>query len=335
MSIHKTAVVVPSIRKKCIEKFLYEWKNEFSNCVVYVIEDNSEKTFDLDSYGNVRHFAWKQIDDMLGNKHWIIPRRTDCIRSFGFYMAWKQGANCIISLDDDCYPTGDHRFVSAHVERLYKIHLDENERFSAWTSTIDGLKPRGVPFRDTYRSVNTMISHGLWNLHLDLDAITQVSLLNMSPYGQWEHIYQYIPRGNYYPMCGMNLAFRAVITPIMYFLLMGNGYPYDRFGDIWCGIFSKRILDHFREDVWSGTPVVKHCKASNPWINLDKERCVYKVNETLWNHVDMLPLTGLSHKEVYREIANHVNAFGRIYKGSYWSKLSEAMNIWVDLFEES
>src|SRR5713226_3359616 len=99
----KAAIVVPTIRESCVTEFLASWRNEFAAHLVIVVEDNPEKTFDI-SGPNIRHFCWADIDRELGSSSWIIPRRTDCVRSFGYYQAHASGVDMIVTLDDDCYP---------------------------------------------------------------------------------------------------------------------------------------------------------------------------------------------------------------------------------------
>ena len=328
----KVAIVVPTIREKSIKLFFEEWGDTFKDCTIYIIEDNNHTTFKLPSLTNVEHYSWEGIDVELGDDSWIIPRKSDCIRSFGYYMAWKEGAKYIITLDDDCYPTAKIKpdFIEEHIDNLERTSSEYT--LSPWTNTISGLKPRGVPFNDTVRLIDTKISHGLWLENPDLDAVTQLSAKHLE--GHWEDGYnpvlQYIPRGNFYPMCGMNLSWKAEITPIMYFLLMGKmSGPYDRFGDIWCGIISKKILDHLDMDVFSGTPVVVHKKASDPMVNLSKEHLGYAVNEILWGHIDSLKFKKHTLKDCYLELADHLTSL----PGDYWSKLRDAMYIWIGLFK--
>jgi Reversibly glycosylated polypeptide len=99
----KAAIVVPTIREKNIIDFLSAWSEEFSTHDVVVVEDNPEKSFEI-SGPNIRHFCWSDIDEELGRESWIIPRRTDCIRSFGYLKALDTAPDMIVTLDDDCYP---------------------------------------------------------------------------------------------------------------------------------------------------------------------------------------------------------------------------------------
>src|SRR6185369_14555658 len=78
-------VVVPTVRERCLLDFLDAWSGELASHTLLVIEDNPERSFPIDR-PNVRHFSWKEIDAELGDRSWIISRRTDGVRSFGF---WK------------------------------------------------------------------------------------------------------------------------------------------------------------------------------------------------------------------------------------------------------
>ena len=120
-----------------------------------------------------------------------------------------------------------------------------------------GLLRRGMPYHGLYREIECVINHGLWTKVPDFDAITQLS--NSRFRKAFETVDQVMPVGFYFPMCGMNLAFKPQIIPAMYFLLMGQrNWPFDRFGDIWCGIFLKKICDHLGLGVKSGCPIVEH-----------------------------------------------------------------------------
>lgn len=309
----KTAIVVPTIREDCIKRFLSEWRDEFANYPIFVIEDNPKKTFKLEG-DNIRHFSWKEIDKELGKKSWIIPRRTDCIRSFGFYKAYQEGVDVIITLDDDCYPL-DSEFVKEHLEPLQRYS-------SRWRWTTKEIKPRGVPYRNI-GVMPIMLNMGFWRGVADLDAITELVYgeRDLEPY---EGI---VALKHYFPMCGMNVSFRRELTPMMYWLLMGEKYEYDRFGDIWCGLFMKKVCDYLEFGVKIGGPAVKHERASNVWRNLEKEHKGVIANEILWQAVDSVKLTKKTVKDCYIELARKLP-----FKGDYGKKLKEAMQIWANLF---
>lgn len=317
----KAAIVVPTIREKNIVDFLAVWADEFSSHEVIVVEDNPGKSFDI-SGPNVRHFCWAEIDSELGADSWVIPRRTDCVRSFGYLKAFQSNPDIVVTLDDDCYPRGEG-FLQRHYEKLFRPATE-----GAWVATGNGPQPRGMPYQEPNRTSECTINHGLWDLVPDFDAVTQ--LANVRFQQVFEPIDQVIPKGKFFPMCGMNLAFKPKMVPAMYFLLMGRDGPFDRFGDIWCGIFIKKICDHLNFGVCSGKPMVSHPRASNVWANLRKELPGYEVNETLWQSVDSIVLTQTTVRDCYRELAEKLPL-----GGEYWDRLRTAMKIWAGLFPAS
>lgn len=317
----KTAIVVPTIREECIKAFLKEWDEEFKRSTIFVVEDNPSPTFELGNYANLRHFSWEDIDKDLGTYSWIIPRRTDCIRSYGFYKAYEHGFDMIVTIDDDCYPN-DKVFLDTHWQRL------NNGKHLAWRETGEGVVTRGVPYINLHRERACVINHGMWTNVPDYDAPTQLVQNRLNR--DFRHVNQTIPFGMYFPMCGMNLAFRPQVIPALYFLLMGKNYEFDRFGDIWSGIIIKKICDYLGFCINSGEPLVVHKRASNVWENLKKEVHGLRVNEELWDAVDRVSLTKSSFKECYMELAKKLPLSDK-----YWKKLKRAMLLWADLFSSS
>ena len=314
-------VVVPTIREDCIKRFLKEWRVEFGEAQVIVVEDNPTKQFEIEQE-NVTHYAHDDIDRELGDRSWIIPRKTDCVRSFGYWKAWQLQPDMIVTLDDDCYPTPGlpEFFLDAHWGNLER--LDSSD---AWASTIGGERPRGLPYENTTRLWPFAISHGLWTGAADLDSLTRLT----TPMPKMNLLNQTFPKGFYFPMCGMNLAWCPEVAPMMYFGLQGKGWLYDRFGDIWCGVIVKKICDYLGYAVWSGTPYVRHERASNVWNCLHKEHMGIHENEHFWQVVDAVRLTKGSVAGCYWEIAV---AFAGI-DDIYYHELGRAMLLWLELFQ--
>ncbi len=325
-------IVVPTIRRDCMQQFLDAWGPEFRapEVELLIVEDNPERSFELETDARVTHYCWQDIEAQLGESAWIVPRRTDCVRSFGYWQAWLRQPDMIVTLDDDCLPpeAGPENFLMRHWQRL-----QENGDHDAWTSTTEGTIPRGVPYHARSREQRCVINHGLWTNVIDYDAVTQLTQVRQpSPVAFPD---QTIPRGSYYPMCGMNLAWRPEITPALYFMLMGKDHGVDRFGDIWAGLFSKRVCDHLGLAVHSGSPTVHHARASNVWANLRKEATGMERNETLWRLVDDTVLTSTTVVGCYRELAQAVQneATANAAPDDYLQQLGAAMQRWCELFE--
>ncbi len=367
-------LVVPTIRENSFNQFVEQWSaiglfDAISELIV--MEDNPERSFDLSLVpmpaDRVRHYDWQDISTALSDRAWIIPRRSDTVRSFAYYMAWHRRTRYVMTLDDDCYPMVRDRdgweyasgadFVDFHIGRL-------SDTYTRWTNTLHGVRPRGIPYKNLGKRDDVMLSHGLWTNVPDLDAPTQLTwrggdfdVPNASHLGPESRI---VPRGSYYPMCGMNLAWRREITPLMYHLLMGQRakpgtaglparvdalekLPFDRFGDIWCGIISKKILDVMGASVSTGWPFIRHERASDPFKNLVKEAAGIEVNEVFWEHVDMFEpavevddiILNDEYAHLYRSMGAHVRRFRTFPQyENYFDDLGIAMMRWAELFDE-
>lgn len=338
------SVVVPTIRENSIKRFIFEWKKIFGKYKVnlIIVEDNPGKTFDINLKENFKifHYSWEDIEKDLGKDSWIISRRTSAIKSYGFWKAYQIKSEVIIALDDDCYPLEKYLknfnktdFIKSHYNSLFKNKYQETK----WVSTIklnDNIRPRGLPYKYLEHFItpeSVILNHGLWANVPDFDAITQLKFKKFPKISDY-FIHQLIPMGQYFPMCGMNLAWKRELTPVMYFMLMGKDKSekllgFDRFDDIWAGIFVKKICDYLSFRIVSGYPVIWHDRASDPYKNLEKEKKGMKINEYLWGYVDKIKLTKYDFKSCYREIAENFNL-----NNDYFKKLKKAMIIWSELF---
>ncbi|MBU0579280.1 hypothetical protein KKE34_00410 [Patescibacteria group bacterium] len=324
--MEKIFIVIPTIRNL---DFLESWKKQFTNANIIVCEDKPTKTIKIPKVGKkIYHYSWQEIDDDLGKNSWIIPRKVSAIRNYGFLKAHQMGANAIITIDDDCYPVKNHHLIDLHTKNL-SLKTPQN-----WVNTYPDARymyTRGMPYLNRDEAT-IMVSHGLWTNVLDLDGPTHLQNLNFkAEFAQ--HFLQIIPKGAYYPMCSMNLAFRREVTPLMYFPLMGedkngNKWGYDRFDDIWAGIFSKKIMDHLGYGVINGAPFVEHRKASDPFKNLIKEATGIEVNEKIWFEVDKVKLTSNNVIDSYRELIEKVD----FPKTDYFVNLKKAILLWIELF---
>ncbi|MGD9129360.1 MAG: hypothetical protein PVJ09_02655 [Candidatus Woesebacteria bacterium] len=321
----KIFIVIPTIRNL---DFLKKWKQQFQNVSIIICEDRPQKTIKIPKVGKkTYHYSWQEIDNDLGKDSWIVPRKVSGIRNYGFLKAYQMGAKIIITIDDDCYPVKGHKLVDLHSQNL------QLKAPAKWTNTYPDarhLYTRGMPYLNRDEQP-VMLSHGLWTRVLDHDGATHLQNLKFRAKFA-EHFLQIIPSGAYFPMCSMNLAFRREITALMYFPLMaedkeGKQWGYNRFDDIWAGIFAKKIMDHLGYAVVNGAPFVKHKKASDPFKNLQKEAKGIETNEKLWRAVDEVKLTKKTTASCYIELAKKT----KFPKERYFEKLREAMLIWGEI----
>lgn len=312
----KSVIVVPTCRPESFGKFKEAWRGLAGDDWI-VIQDGEQASIPgaLD---------WTSIASHLGADQMIISRRDSAIRSFGFYLAWKQGYDLIVTLDDDCYPDPTEEGVELSMGHLRAMLAPR------FVSTIDGVRVRGLP----YGQVGDFASHvniGLWSGVLDLDAVNQLA----TPHPPAHELRAGSLRpGQFAPMCGMNLAFTREVAPLMYFGLQGHGQPVGRFDDIWCGVLAKRICDHLGLAWTYGPPIVHHSKASNSFSNLVKEAPGIAEHETYWRHLAKTPLTERTPAGCMGEAAAHIARYEPVYlPKDYFTKLGTATETWAKLFD--
>lgn len=255
-------VVVPTIRPESYRKFCALWWNLFEkhHCNLVRVLDGETP---LVGQGEERFTA----TEVMGKDENLIFNLNDGVRNLGFaYVAkYLPETDIIITLDDDTAPLGDT--IQDHINAL-------NGRSPlGWLFTAS-VPTRGVPYGIRDKS-EVVLSHGVWEGVADWDAPTQLVNGNKDI----EFYKGHIPKGVFYPMCGMNIAFKKKMLPHMYFAPMGPRVGLDRFADIWCGIESKKIIDNNDWSVVTGYAKVKHERASNVWANLRKEAIGLEYNE--------------------------------------------------------
>ena len=104
---------------------------------------------------------------------------------------------------------------------------------------------------------------GVWDNILDLNGIDK--LQKESPkepglFGDSNRVAQ-----GMIPLCGMNVAFRAELTPAFFFLpdIWIDGWQLSRHDDIWGGYILERLMAKRGDLLRFGRPVVEHTKQTN------------------------------------------------------------------------
>jgi reversibly glycosylated polypeptide / UDP-arabinopyranose mutase len=258
------AVIIPTIRPEKFKLWLEKWtpliKKHNAQLVTVFDGDNPQVLHNGNKYS---------VTEIMEEYKDVIFNRTAACRNLGFAYAYKYlNPDIYITLDDDEDPINDS--IQDHLDAL-------NMRVPvSWISTASGYM-RGFPYavRD---EAEVVLSHGVWENVPDLDAPTQLHYKGE----QFEFYKGAIPKGIYYPMSSMNLAFKSCVLPFIYHAPMGKDIGFDRFDDIWSGIVSKREIDKNGWAVVSGYSRVHHQRASNVFENLIKEAKGLKLNETFW-----------------------------------------------------
>ena len=200
--------------------------------------------------------------------------KSGCARTknSGVVLAY---ADIVIVLDDDCYPhdTDLDGFIAWHVECLKDVEV---KRFDLVTHPAS----RGTPYFHRGIKMPVAASMGFWVNVGDYDAPGQLVHGPTYPM-EFEHGPKF---GNYFPLCGMNLAFRpAQWWPWCQFINV------PRFDDIWMGFLWQREAYRRNHCFNLNGPTVRHERQSNVWQNLRDEAMHLEANETLWSRIATHP----------------------------------------------
>jgi len=262
-----TAVVVP-----VPNNFDWDLFQEIPEEIPIIVVDDSDGTIDRTSRKNVRFFDYAAQRAVMGDHYPAIPHKAAATRNFGHYLAYREGFDVIFALDYDCRPGAG--WLHDHLAQLDTVQ-DALALAGEWINSIEapGFYARGFPYeyrnKEAGRVTETLVSGevklnmGVWRNVLDLNGIDKIHRdVPAEPGLRGPH--NYVALGNI-PVCGMNVAFRAELTPAYYFLpdVWIDGWQLSRHDDIWGGYILKKLMDR-RGDLFSyGRPIVDHTKQSD------------------------------------------------------------------------
>jgi hypothetical protein len=251
----KVKVVVPWHNPHQIEKFRHEWE---------ISGDHPDVIFQRDT------------------------TKAGCAltKNAGIENAMAQGADIIIILDDDCFPNSGRYTISDligdHVAALQPV---DGPLFKIVTDPPS----RGTPYFNRTVKIEVAASMGFWTHVGDYDAPGQLVHGALKPMVFDRSIIM----GQYFPLCGMNLAFRSSEYPWCKFVNV------PRFDDIWQGFIWQRKAYLQNKCFNLAGPLVRHSRQSDVWQNLLDEAPSMKRNETLWQEILAIPACDMSvHAEV-------------------------------------
>lgn len=287
----------------------------------------------------------------------IIPYNSDNRRNIGYLMAVERGADIVISIDDDNYVM-DEDFLEGHqivgsVRELKTVSSSNN-----WFNICSALKtepprtiyPRGFPYSKrwadnaeyTMSSGRIMMNAGLWLTDPDVDAVTRLNE-PLKVIGVTPETYMLAP-GVCSPINSQNTAFHRDVLPCYYFITMNamlDGNRIDRYGDIWSGFFAVKVIQAMSDSVSFGLPVANHVRNKHDLLNdLQIELGGMVLTEALVPMIESTKLAADTYGEAYLQLANGIdgevasNASFTTEVKDYFSKMTAAMRIWVDVCNE-
>jgi len=273
----------------------------------YVVHDRERRN--VDENGQEVHHIVAPEPEMYG-------QRCDSIRSAGFLQAYLDGYDYVLTVDDDCFVP--KWWAAQHSDGL-------SVPVPHWNFTVEGVYTRGMPRSGLLMPV--ALTHGLWNGVLDYSAFDMHHAI--VPYyhksNAWRRIHPPFAQS------AMNIGFKRDVTQVMYQPAQGEGTPFDRYADIWGGMFAQKALSEHDWAFVNGGAQVYHERASSVEANKDKEAPGDRIHRELWQFVWSMDVRASSLVQSYCKIAARLRDFP--VDSDYFAKIGENMFRWVDLCE--
>lgn len=226
---------------------------------------------------------------ILTRPNWLVLQhdaaREGCAvtKNLGIAEALRRGAEGVVVLDDDCYPTEE----APDFRTLVKLHVKALQPQDAPLFEVVTDPPsRGTPYNNLTVKMPVAASMGFWTNVGDYCATRQLAL-GARPM----EFRRVVVHGRYFPLCGMNVAFRPrEWDPWCRFI------DVPRFDDIWMGWLWQK--EAYRRGFCFNLagPLVHHSRQSDPWKNFAVEAKHLARNEMLW--ADIATATDASYEKL-------------------------------------
>ena len=290
----------------------------------------------------------------------LLPWNSVQRRNLAYLQAALGGAECIITIDDDNWPT-DEDFVGGHAVVGDSPALPVVSSSSGWFNTAsllvtEPVKPlyhrgfptcmRGLDERVEHASAEgrVVVNAGLWLGVPDADAMCHVdSPVSVVGYREGFDGRVGIAHGTNMVFNSQNTAFHRDVLPAMYLMPMGGrcgSLEVGRYDDIWMSIFVKLIADHLGDLVTVGAPLVRQLRNEHDLIqDMLVEIPAQRITNRMVQSLERVRLTGTDYASCYRELTQQLReALGvdgyTADERSYLNEMYDGMEAWLRITSE-
>lgn len=282
-----------------------------------------------------------------------LPFNSIQRRNVGLLKAWEDGADIIITIDDDNWML-NHDFVRLHGIVGRSPELPAIETSSGWFNVCSALEEangtlfyhRGFPRGERWKERETftcmapirrrvVVNAGLWLDDPDIDAMTRLERPIVVKGLRRGYSSFALQPGTWSPFNSQNTAvFRDVIPA--YFVSPCVG----RYDDIWPSYMVTRIANHLGDVIAYGQPLLRQKRNDhNLWKDLDDERVGMLLSDEFCAALRSISFSGTTYDECFGELARELPRAWR--PGKNWTDamirsregLLEGMSIWHDTFQ--
>jgi len=252
-----------------------------------------------------------------------LPFDSLARRNVAILKSYLDGADVIITIDDDNFVLEEQDFVGWHRGAGQTRPTVCVQSDTGWFNVCEMLEEekgrqfyhRGFPWHKRWqesrvvrekRTGRVVVNAGLWLGAPDVDAVTWLdSPLKATGFKKgYEEGVTLMP-GTWSPFNSQNTALAREVVPA-YFLS-----PYlGRYDDVWASYIVRRIADHLGDYVRFGFPLVRQVRNSHNYlVDFDRERLGLELTEDFVEGLRQFALHGSTYAECYGEVVEYVAGF--------------------------
>lgn len=250
----------------------------------------------------------------------IVPYNSACRKLLGMLIAYLDGFENIITVDDDNF-VSDQDFFGCHDIVGSEVELSLVESPTGWFNACEYLIEennvpfyyRGIPWSQrklkkepaTWHKakIQVVANSGFWLDDPDIDAVSRlfwpINVIGMR--SEVEPNFGLYP-GTWCPFNNQNTAMSRDILPAYY-----TPHNAARFSDIWPAYVVCRIAQHLGHAISYGRPLVRQVRnPHNYWQDIDDEKVGAQATEPLVELLRSAKLTGKDYHECLGELISHI-----------------------------
>jgi glycosyltransferase involved in cell wall biosynthesis len=291
----------------------------------------------------------------------LLPWRSIQRRNLGYLVAYRGGADVIVSMDDDNFlHEADHLAGHRQVGETARVRCVAGEDgFWNVCSLLRTEPPRrfyhrgfpvskrwaSSPERHLVREGRVAVNAGLWLGDPDVDTVTRLE----EPFQVRELVGDGEPvgldRGTFSPFNSQNTAAIRDLLPFLYLVVAGaslrghrSTFANFRYDDIWMSYLAKPALDRMGDIVTFGRPLVVQRRNPHDLLtDLDREIVPMMLTERLIEILRGIELRGSSYLDLYGELVEALRAgVGRDAaltdaERAFLFEVTDGMEIWAEV----
>lgn len=293
--------------------------------------------------------AKEQTEFLLDYPRLALPWNCVQRRNIGHLMAWKEGFDIIVALDDDNFIASED-YIGGHLKSFSKPPRYSTSSLNGWFNCCSGLSdksgkyffPRGYPIKprsdpSCLYNVHTenpriIVNAGLWLGNPDIDAVTRLSICPDINGFTWKDSIA-LSQGTWCPFNSQNTAVHRDAVPA-WFMSPHVG----RYDDIWASYIVLACAQHLRHTVSFGQPLVRQDRNQHDlWNDLDLERMGMQITDDFCDVLRKVDFTASTYISCARQALAAINrwVYERGDNSSYFNELHEFVagyQIWLDCF---